>query len=81
MEATEEVIRIMNLKVSIVWLGLRRLVGLVFTYLKRAFDTVDHYILYENVKFMVFKSESYLGLGLTFPNANNSTGLTTLHRS
>ena len=59
-------------------LDFERLVGLVFIDLKTAFDTVDHDILCENFKFMVFSSESCLGLGHTYPTVNSSAGLMVL---
>ena len=60
-------------------LDLGRLVGLLFIDLKTAFDTVDLDILCKkNFKFMVFSSESCLGLGHTYPTVNNSAGLIVL---
>ena len=62
------------LKMSDDWyngLDLGKLVVLVFIDLKKAFDTVDHV---KSSNFMAFSSESCLGLGLTYPTANNSVG-------
>ena len=49
---------------------LGQLVGLVFIDFKKAFDTVDHEILCEKLKFMVFNRESCH----TYPCENNSAG-------
>ena len=69
------------LKMSDDWyngLDLSKLVGLVFIDLKKAFDTVDHEFSAKSSNYMEFSSESCLGLGLTYPTANNSVGLIVL---
>ena len=69
------------LKISDDWyngLHLSKLVGLVFIDLRKAFDTVVHDIVCKSSNYMEFSSESCLGLGLTYPTANNSVGLMVL---
>ena len=62
-------------------LHLGKLVGLAFIDLKKPFNTVDHDILCEmHELYGVQPREQSKGLGLTYPNANNSVGKMTLIR-
>ena len=69
------------LKMSYDWcncLDLGKLVGLVFIDLKMHFIRSTMIFSVTSSNFMAFSSESCLGLGLTYPTANNSVGLMVL---
>ena len=69
------------LKMSDDWyngLDLSKLVGLVFIDLKRHLIRSTMIFSAKSSNYMEFSSESCLGLGLTYPTANNSVGLMVL---
>ena len=67
------------LKMSDDWyngLDLGKLVGLVFIDLKRHLILLITKFSVKSLNFMGFSSESFPGLGHTYPTANNFVGLT-----